>query len=169
VNIATAIEQRRVEAMHLRRCQPSEARAVLAWIKERHYLHSTPPGFVCVLEFLDGRERIGAMQLGRPAARKIDRDQILELNRMYFIDEMPKNTESRGLAMMRKHVRTWYPNIRLLVAYSDPQQGHTGMVYDADGWAAFGKTGHKTGYGWRSRPDRGNDPVSSKQRWVRTP
>jgi hypothetical protein len=46
--------------MNIRRCQPSEAREVLAWIKERHYLRSTPPGFVVVIEFLEWNQRVGA-------------------------------------------------------------------------------------------------------------
>jgi hypothetical protein len=32
--------------MNFRRAQPSEARAIVAWIKERHYLRTTPPGYV---------------------------------------------------------------------------------------------------------------------------
>lgn len=156
--------------MQLRRCQGGgESREVMAWLKERHYLRSTPPGYVAVLEFLDGRDRVGAMMLGRPSARKLDQSRVLSLNRMYFVDEAPKNTESHALALMRKFVRTWLPGVRLLIAYSDPAQGHTGTVYEADGWAPFGTTGKETGYGWRSRPNRKDDPVTSKQRWVRTP
>lgn len=52
--------------------------------------------------------------------------------------------------------------------YSDPQ-GHTGAIYEADGWAKFGMTTNKTGYGWKSRPNRKDDPVTPKQRWVRSP
>ena len=155
--------------MNVRRCQPSEARAVVAWLKERHYLRSAPPGFVHVLEVCEGRERIGAMILGCPASRKIDCDRVLELNRMFLVDEAPKNSESQALSLMRRHVRTWLPTIRLLVSYSDPSVGHSGAIYEADGWAPFGSTGKKSGYGWRSRPNRSNDPVTPKQRWVRTP
>lgn len=155
--------------MILRRCQPTESRAAARWIADRHYTRSKPPGFIAVLEFVEGKEVIGAMLLGRPSSRGFNPDRIMELNRMYFIDEAPKNTESRGLAMMRKFVRTWFPCIRLLISYSDPAQGHTGAIYEADGWAPFGMTTHKTGYGWRSRPNRKEDPVGPKQRWVRTP
>jgi len=157
------------EQMYLRRSQPSESRELARWIKERHYSKRTPPGYVLALEFLAGRERIGGMLLGRPGARSLDQDRILELTRMYFVDETPDYVESRGLAMMRKHVRTWLPNIRLVLAYSDPSVGHEGKVYEADGWAPFGRTEHKRGYGWRSRPNRNDDPVTVKQRWVRTP
>lgn len=139
------------------------------WIKERHYARRTPPGYIVALEFSMGRDLVGAMLLGRPGPRAIDQDRVVELTRMYFIDEAPKNTESRALAMMRRYVRTWLTGVRLLLAYSDPAAGHTGMVYEADGWCPFGMTTHKTGYGWRSRPNRSDDPVTPKQRWVRTP
>ncbi len=159
----------RVGQIHLRRCQPSEAREVVAWLKDRHYLRSAPPGFVHVLEIRDDCQRIGAMILGRPAPRQIDCDRILELTRAYLIDEAPPNVESHSLALMRRHVRTWLPNIRLMLAYSDPSVGHEGKIYEADGWAQFGKTTSKSGYGWRSRPNRRDDPVTPKLRWVRTP
>ena len=153
----------------IRRCQPSESRELLAWIKARHYTKRCPPGFVLALEFLQGRERVGGMLLGRPGARSLNADLVMELTRMYFVDEAPTNTESRGLALMRRFIRTWLPGVRLLLAYSDPSNGHTGMVYGADGWAPFGLTTHKRGYGWKSRPNRNDDPVCPKQRWVRTP
>ncbi len=155
--------------MQLRRTQPSETRELMAWIKALHYTKRTPPGCVLALEFTEGRERVGAMLLGRPASKAWDATLIMELTRMYFVDAAPKNTESHGLSMMRRHVRVWLPTIRLLVAYSDPTQGHLGKVYEADGWAPFGMTGKKNGYGWKSRPNRNDDPVCSKQRWVRTP
>lgn len=155
--------------MILRRCQPSESRARSRWIAERHYLQSCPPGFVAVLEFVDGSDVVGGMLLGRPSARQYDPDRILQLHRVFFADAQPKNTESRGLAMMRRWVRTWVPQIRLLLTYSDPEQGHTGTIYDADGWACLGLTDEAWGYGWKSRNGRRDQRVSRKLRWVRTP
>ncbi len=118
---------------------------------------------------MEGRELIGAMLLGRPAAKAYNPDLIMELSRVFFVDEAPKNTESQALSIMRRHVRTWMPGIRLLVAYSDPAQGHMGTIYAADGWAPFGMTGKHYGYGWKNREGRRDEQLSSKQRWVRTP
>lgn len=169
--LSSALTTRRLKSpqIQMRRAQPSESREIARWIKEHHYTRRTPPGYVVALEFLSDGGRVGAMLLGRPAARSLDQDKVLELTRMYFVDEDPRNTESHGLAMMRRFVRTWLPQIRLLLAYSDPAQGHAGTVYEADGWAQFGHTTHKSGYGWRSRPNRNEDPVTPKLRWVRTP
>ena len=156
--------------MNLRRAQPSESREVRAWIMERHYTRSAPPGYAFALEFLDGRQRIGAMLLGRPASRELDAARWLELTRMFFVDDTPPNVESQGLAMMRRFLRVWVPQTRALIAYSDPSVGHEGTVYDADGWACFGRT-RNSAQGWRTRPGRNapEGPPSRKLRWIRTP
>lgn len=155
--------------MILRRAQPSESREVQAWIGARHYTGTAPPGYRVALEFVEKRERVGAMLLGRPTSRELDPQEWLELTRMFFLDEAPRNTESRGLAMMRRWVRVWMPQVRGLLAYSDPAVGHEGTVYRADGWAAFGRT-RNSKIGWRNRPGRRlTERPSRKLRFVRTP
>ena len=153
----------------VRRAQPSESRAVSAWIAERHYTQSCPPGFVWAVEFLLQGRRVGAALLGRPTARQYDADKVLELTRLVFEDATPPFVESRGLALLRRQVRVWLPGVRLLLAYSDPEQGHEGLIYQADGWCPFGKTDGAWGYGWASRSGRRDQRVSKKARWVRTP
>ena len=159
----------KVEQLQIRRSQPSESREIAAWIKQHHYLKSTPPGYVLALEYFLRGKLVGAHLVGRPANRNLDADRVLELTRAYFLDEAPKNCESQALAMMRKHIRTWLPNVRLLISYSDPEQGHTGAIYEADGWAPFGMTDKNRGYGWKSQKGRRSEQLSRKQRWVRTP
>ena len=159
--------------MIVRRAQPEETTVIKQWVAARHYLKSTPPGFVFILEFLDpsGKERWGAMIFGRPTARQYDADRVLELTRMYFVDDTPQNTESRALGMARSFIRRWYPQIRLVLAYADPSNGHKGTIYEADNWAPFGMTKESHGYGWSSREaeSRQDTQVASKMRWVRTP
>src|ERR1700749_1806826 len=129
--------------MIVRRCQPSESKATSRWIAARHYLQSCPPGYITVLELIEGSDLVGAMLLGRPCSKTYDPDRIMQLHRVFFVDKMPTNTESRGLAQMRKFVRTWFPSIKLLISYSDPSQGHGGTIYEAGGWAKFGMTTSK--------------------------
>lgn len=123
------------------------------------------------LEFVLNGQRVGGMLLGRPAARSLDAKRWLELTRMCFEDEAPKNTESRALSRMRKWVRIWMPEIRGLLAYSDPSVGHAGGIYLADGWAPFGMTSaNHAQSGWENRLGRcGEQRYSRKHRWVRTP
>ena len=136
----------------------------------RTTLHkSGPPGYRVALEFLEGSKRVGAMLLGRPTARTLDTVKWLELTRMFFVDEAPTNTESHALSMMRKWVRTWMPEVKGLLAYSDPSVGHNGTVYEADGWVNFGKT-DLCRVGWSNRPNRRKTEIPSRKlRWIRTP
>ena len=155
--------------MILRRAQPSESREVREWIMKHHYTRTAPPGYRVALEFIEGDERVGAMLLGRPTSRELNAGVWLELTRMFFIDEAPPNTESRALAMMRRWVRRWMPEVRALIAYSDPAAGHTGTVYRADNWAPFGFT-TRTHAGGRTRPGRRQaEEATPKARWIRTP
>ncbi len=155
--------------MQVRRAQPSETEELKGWIAANHYLQSAPPGFVHLLEFIEGKNRLGGMVIGRPSAKTYDCNRILQVHRVWFIDETEHCIESKALALMRKHVRVWLPQIRLLLSYSDPSVGHEGTIYEADGWAPLGLTDEAWGYGWKSRNGRRDQKVSRKMRWVRTP
>ena len=139
------------------------------WIKEHHYLHSTPAGAVIRLEFLDddGR-RIGAMMWGRPVSPKIDQTHILELTRMYFIDNTGHCTESKALGMARKFIRKRFPHIKGLIAYTSTAEQHQGTVYLADGWFLVSKSNSPNG-NWENRSGRKNRDLSIKLKFARSP
>lgn len=152
----------------MRRCQPSEVLNLMAWLEKCHYKGYSPAGCVAAFEFcLDGR--IGGILIGRPEARELNADRIMEFTRVHFIDETEHCIESSALARVRKHIRVWYPLIRLVLAYSDPAEGHLGTIYEADGWAPFGRTKQRKATGWKSREGRKSEELGSKIRWVRTP
>jgi len=124
---------------------------------------------VHLYEFIEGKELIGGMILGRPSAKQYNPDKILQLHRVFFIDDTAPNVESQGLSMMRRMVRVWIPQIRGLLSYSDPSIGHEGTIYEADMWCPLGLTDEHWGYGWKSREGRRDQRVSRKMRWFRTP
>lgn len=139
------------------------------WIAEHHYLHSTPAGAVIRMEFLseDGR-RLGAMMWGRPVAPQADQAQLLELTRMYFVEDTEHCAESRALSMARKYIRKHYPQIKGLIAYSSLGEGHKGTVYLADGWFVVSRTRARS-KGWTSRAGRIDRDLSPKLKFVRSP
>ena len=100
-----------------------------------------------------------------------DPDLVVQLYRVFFVDETAHCVESQALAMARKHIRTWTPQIRLVLSYSDPSVGHEGTIYDADGWCPLGKTRERHDYGFQTHKgrERTKRDVSAKVRWVRTP
>lgn len=139
------------------------------WIRENHYLHSTPAGAVLRLEFLDdSQRRIGAMMWCRPTSPKIDQQHILELSRMHFIDDTDRFVESRALSMARKYIRKHYPQITGVIAYSSTAEKHKGTIYLADNWFKISETKSKNG-SWESRPGRTDRDLSTKYKFGRSP
>lgn len=138
-----------------------------AWIRDRHYLHTTPAGAVIRMEFTDDDgNRIGAMMWGRNTSPKQDHDNILCLTRMYFVDETERFVESHALSMARKYIRRKHPAIKGLLAYSSTGEGHEGIVYQADGWFEVSRSAN----GSRDcRPGRKNVDTSAKIKWARSP
>lgn len=140
------------------------------WISQYHYLHNTPAGAVLRLEFLDDNrkdnvKRIGAMMFGKNPSPKQDQKNVLCLTRMYFVDDTEPYIESKALAMARKYIRKHFPHIKGLVAYSSTGQGHTGTVYQADGWFEVSRSTKSKDY----RSGRKNIDQSGKIKWCRTP
>lgn len=107
----------------------------------KHYLHRPPPVTFAFGLYLDGKT-VGVVTFGIPASRHLmlgacpsDPSCVVELNRLWCDDEMPRNTEtwflSRALAMMPP---------RIVVSYADSSVGHAGYVYRAANFYYAGMT-----------------------------
>lgn len=137
------------------------------YIRENHYLHTTPAGAILRMEFLDENGcRIGAMLWGRNPSPKQEQREVLCLTRMYFQDDTEPYIESRALAMARKYIRKHLPGIKGVVSYASIGEGHDGTVYKADGWFEVSRSkANSKDY----REGRKNIDVSAKIKFVRTP
>jgi len=120
-------------------------------------------GFFFVAEF-DGLYFASAIWTN-PVARLLPQKTWLELRRMAIAPDAPKNTASRMLGWMTRHIRKRRPQITTLVSYQD-KEVHTGTIYRASGWQPV------TLADPRSRPwnntARGRNKEQStapKQRW----
>lgn len=97
-----------------------------------HYLHRRPPiSFAFGLE-VDGVLR-GAVTYGVPASRHLQvsacpssPDAVIELNRLWVHDDLPRNTESW---LVSRTLKALPP--RIVVSYADLAHGHAGYVYRA--------------------------------------
>lgn len=106
--------------------------------------------------FLDGKLE-GAMQFGPSMdKRKIQGlvrgtpwNGFLELNRMAFSDRLPRNSESRGLAVAFRLIRKHYPHLQWIVSFADGTQCGDGTIYRASGFQLCGIT--KNGCLWRMK------------------
>jgi hypothetical protein len=59
---------------------------------------------------------------------------FLELNRMAFADFLPKNSESRCIAIAIRFIKKTYPWIKWIVSFSDATQCGDGTIYRASGF-----------------------------------
>lgn len=91
--------------------------------------------------FLNGRLE-GAMQFG-PSMDKskliklvagTEWNGFIELNRMAFSDRLPRNSESRALAIALRMMRKSYPHIEWVVSFADGTQCGDGTIYRASGF-----------------------------------
>lgn len=63
---------------------------------------------------------------------------FIELNRMAFSDFLPKNSESRALAISFKLIRKNAPHIKWIISFADATQCGDGTIYRASGFLLTG-------------------------------
>ena len=65
-------------------------------------------------------------------------NEMLELNRMAFDDVLPKNSESRCIAISVKLIRKKAPHIKWIISFADGTQCGDGTIYRASGFKLVG-------------------------------
>lgn len=103
-----------------------------AALLEKHYLRRMPPitdGFFGMV----GDQVVAVVTFGVPASRHLQMSacpdapsMVIELNRLWVADHMPRNTASYFLARCLAQL----PG-RIIVSYADTMAGHAGYVYRA--------------------------------------
>lgn len=61
-------------------------------------------------------------------------NEFLELNRMAFDDVLPKNSESRAIAITFKLIKKNAPHIKWIISFSDATMSGDGTIYRASGF-----------------------------------
>lgn len=122
------------------------AREANAFVRMHHYSGKVDTRSQLHLGvFLDGRLE-GVMQFG-PSIDKSKTIGIvadtpwngfLELNRLAFSDRLPKNSESRAIAIAMRMMRKHTPHIQWVLSYADGTQCGDGTIYRASGFSLIG-------------------------------
>lgn len=84
----------------------------------------------------------GVLQYGPPMVKKkvlnlvsgTGWSEMMELNRMAFSDVLPKNSESRSIAISLKLIKKHYPHIKWILSFADGTQCGDGTIYRASGF-----------------------------------
>jgi hypothetical protein len=112
------------------------------FVKKNHYsgkiVNNSSLHFGC---FLDNKLH-GVMSYGSPfdKSRVLGMvepclwNEMLELNRMAFDEYLPKNSESRCLAISIKLIKRNAPHIKWILSFSDGTQSGDGTIYRASGF-----------------------------------
>ncbi len=116
------------------------------FIKKHHYSGKVVPNsqlhFGC---FLKGRLH-GVMSYGPSINKKgtinlvkgTKWNEFIELNRMAFDDELPRNSESRCIAISIRMIKKNAPQIKWIISFSDGTQCGDGAIYRASGFKLVG-------------------------------
>ena len=123
-----------------------QSKTANAFIKEWHYsgkvVNNSNLHFG---SFLDGKLH-GVMSFGSPLdKRKVlplvegtKWNEMVELNRMAFDEHLPKNSESRCIAIAIKLFRRNAPHVKWILSFADGGQCGDGTIYRASGFSLTG-------------------------------
>ena len=70
---------------------------------------------------------------GASISEHIDRTEVYELTRLYIHDGYGSNIESWFIGQTIKWLKR-NTNLKALMSYAAPQEGHNGIVYQATNW-----------------------------------
>lgn len=116
------------------------------FVKKHHYSGKVVPNsklhFGC---FLDNRLH-GVMSYGASINKKgtinlvenTGWNEFIELNRMAFDDYLPKNSESRCIAISIRLIKKNAPHIKWIISFADSTQCGDGTIYRASGFNLVG-------------------------------
>ncbi len=131
---------------------PISAKDAAALVKRIHYSGSTAAASSLHLGVFLNNRLEGAMQFGAP----IDKRKVLplventpwngflELNRMAFSENLPRNSESRALSIAFRLIKKHYPHVQWILSFADGSQCGDGTIYRASGFSLTGIRQNKT-------------------------
>jgi|SRR3990167_232700 len=113
-------------------------------VRKYHYSHKTTKNRF--KSFLINNNK-GFMQLGygiRPMIKhtinsKIKKGNFCEFDRMWLLDELPKNSESQCISLLLSYLKQVYKHIKFVITYADGSVGNKGTIYKATNAQQIGK------------------------------
>lgn len=123
-----------------------DSRAANAFVRRYHYSGKIVNNSRLHFGVFVGEKLKGVMSFGCPmdknrAIRLVNNTKwggMLELNRMAFAPELPKNSESRALSVALRLIRRNYPQVKWIQTYADACQCGDGTIYRATGFLLIG-------------------------------
>ena len=130
---------------HIRQIPTKLAQEIVV---KNHYLHRKAPcSFAWGLYIMD--EIVGVIMYGTPSSAPLrrgiagddEKDNVIELTRLWIDDKIGKNAESYLIGNTVKKV-----NKEIVVSYAEIEQGHLGTVYQACSFLYTGLSAKRTNW-----------------------
>jgi hypothetical protein len=130
--------------------EPITYKVAMDLIVENHYLHRKAPcSFAFGLFCNQCKKIVGVIVYGTPSSASLrggicgldEKNNVIELTRLWIKDGTPKNTESFLIGNTIGKV-----DKEIIVSYAEIQQGHTGIVYQATNWIYTGLSAKRTNW-----------------------
>lgn len=109
------------------------SRDAVTLVVAHHYMHRRPPISYAFGLFDNSDNIMGCITFGIPASRHMligacrsAPEVVIELNRLWCSDDMPRNTESWFVARALKLLPP-----KIVLSYADTAAGHVGYIYRA--------------------------------------
>jgi hypothetical protein len=126
--------------------KPIPAADANALVKRVHYSGKVVNNSQLHIGVFIGGKLEGAMQFGpsldkrklQPLVAGTEWHNFIELNRMAFSEALPRNSESRAIAIAMKLIRKHAPQVKWVVSFADATQCGDGTIYRASGFVLTG-------------------------------
>lgn len=141
-------------------------------ILTNHYAHRMPM-VQHAFKITDGDTIVGIITFGIPASRALvvgvagveNAEHVVELNRLWTVDNLPRNTLSEFVAHALRSIGD-----KIVVSYSDKGMHHNGYIYQATNFKFTGQTKLRTDvYTGEGKHSRHYDKSKTNRRIVRSP
>lgn len=133
-------------------CELIDSASANTFVRRFHYSGKIVFNSKIHFGVFSGRALKGVMSFGCPMdknralrlVRGTSWNGMMELNRMAFAPDLPKNSESRCLAWALRYIKKQHPQIEWVQTFADATQCGDGAIYRAVGFLLVGVKRNKT-------------------------
>lgn len=125
-------------------------KTAMSLVIKNHYLHRKAPcSFAFGLKCKVSGEIVGVVVYGTPSSATLrrgicgddEKENVIELTRLWINDKTPKNSESFLIGNTIPLV-----DKQIIVSYAEIEAGHLGIVYQATNWIYTGLSAKRTNW-----------------------
>ena len=130
----------KIKNIKIEMCNKDQADTII--VKNHYSKKPTKNSFLSLLVYYNNKVA-GALQIGygiRPEKNgKYKKNEVVEFDRMWLSDEMPKYSETITLSLLHNFLKTRYKDLKAIISYSDTSVGNEGTIYKAGNYKLIDK------------------------------